>query len=315
MTDKPHLLVVNSFHAETVRVLDSLYQTHHLWQQSALEKEKLIADLEGKCRAAVTKSWHCDDLVYRLNSLELIACYGVGVDAIDFAKTRSQNIVVSNTPDVLNDAVADIALALILSTLRDTVNADKFMRSKQWANGPFKFGRGLAGKTLGIIGLGRIGEAIVHRALPFKMKIAYHNRAPKNLPYHYYPSIAELAAAADVLLCLLPGGADTKNLIGTEVFRKLGSQGIFINVGRGSSVDEDALIEALSSGLIAGAGLDVYAHEPAVPEALLSMPQTVLLPHIGSATSATRRDMGDLVLQNLQAFFAGKPLISAVNQP
>lgn len=315
MADKPHLLVVNRFHSETVSKLDSLYQTHHLWQQSPTGKEQLIADLEGKCRVAVTGSWHCEDLIYRLKSLQFIACYGVGVDALDFSQIRSQGIRVSNTPEVLNDAVADIALALILSTLRNTVNADKFVRDKGWNNGPFKFGRSLAGKTLGIIGLGRIGEAIVHRALPFKMKIAYHNRAPKNLPYHYYSSIPELAAISDVLLCLLPGGEDTRNLISTEVFRKLGPEGIFINVGRGSSVDEAALIEALRSGLIAGAGLDVYAHEPAVPEALLTMPQTVLFPHIGSATTEARQDMGKLVLQNLEAFFAGKPLISAVSQP
>ena len=313
MPDRPHLLVVTQFHPETVNKLDSLYQTHHLWRQSPAAKEELISDLEGKCRAAATASWHREEIIFRLGSLEFIACFGVGVELIDFSQTRTHGIRVSNTPQVLNDSVADIALALILATLRNIVNADKFVRSGQWTRRQFKFGHDLTDKTLGIIGLGRIGEAIAHRALSFKMKIAYHNRSPKNLPYTYYPTLTALAANCDVLLCLLPGGEDTRNVIGTEVLQNLGPEGIFINLGRGSSVDEEALVAALESGLIAGAGLDVYAHEPAVPAALLAMEQVVLFPHIGTSTVETRREMGNLVIANLQAFFHNKPLISAVD--
>ena len=313
MADKPHLLLVTQFHPETVGKLDLLYQTHHLWRQSSAGKQALIRKLEGKCRVAATASWHREDIIYQLNSLEFIACFGVGVELIDFSQTRSLGIRVSNTPEVLNDSVADIALALILATLRNTINADKFVRSQEWTQHQFKFGHDLAGKTLGIIGLGRIGEAIVHRALAFKMQIAYHNRSPKNLPYTYYTTATELATNSDVLLCLLPGGEETSNAIGAEVFENLGPTGIFINVGRGSSVDEEALVTALEAGLIAGAGLDVYAHEPAVPEALLSMEQVVLFPHIGTSTVETRCEMGNLLIRNLQAFFDNKALISEVN--
>jgi|FLOH01.1.fsa_nt_gi lactate dehydrogenase-like 2-hydroxyacid dehydrogenase len=315
MTKKHTLLVVNEFHQETISKLDTLYHTHHLWKHSAAEKIDLLEALQGKCRAAATGSWECDSLIYKLNSLQLISCFGVGVDAIDFEETSRREIKVSNTPDVLNDAVADIALALILATTRKLVIADKFVRSGEWKKGSLAFGNGLANKTLGIIGLGRIGEEIVQRALPFKLKIAYHNRAPKNLPYTYYPSIAELAKNSDILLCMLPGGETTQNIIDAEIFRNLGPEGVFINVGRGTTVDEEALVAALQSKQIFAAGLDVYAKEPHVPEALLSMENVVLLPHIGSATIETRRAMGNLLIENLEAFFSNKPLPTEVSQP
>lgn len=314
MPGKQNLLLVNEFHADTITKLDSLYHTHHLWKYSDSEQLDLLDDLQGKCRAAATGSWACDQLIYKLNSLELISCFGVGVDAIDFKETSSRGIRVTNTPDVLNDSVADIALALILATTRNIVAADKFVRSGDWLKGPLAFGNGLADKTLGIIGLGRIGEEIVQRALPFKLKIAYHNRNRKNLAYTYYPSIAELAANSDILLCMLPGGEQTQNLIDAEIFRNLGPDGVFINVGRGSSVDEEALVDALQSGQIFAAGLDVYAREPNVPEALLSIENVVLLPHIGSATIETREAMGNLLVKNLEAFFSNTPLLTEVNQ-
>ncbi|PCJ21856.1 MAG: hydroxyacid dehydrogenase [SAR86 cluster bacterium] len=313
MTSKNNLLVTNYFHPETISKLDKLYRTHHLWEYPASEKLNLIRKLEGKCHAVATASWACDDLIYNLNSLELISCFGVGVDAIDFEKTNDLNIKVTNTPDVLNDSVADIALALILATTRSIVTADKFVRSKNWEKGPLTFGHSLAGKTLGIIGLGRIGEEIVQRALPFKLEIAYHNRSPKDLPYTYYPTIEELAQNSDILLCMLPGGEKTLNMINGAVFEKLGPNGVFINVGRGSSVDEDALVSALQTNQIFSAGLDVYANEPNVPAALLGMDNVVLLPHIGSATVETRREMGNVVIANLEAYFENKPLLTVVN--
>ena len=312
MQPKPTVLVVNRFHAETLDRLDASYHTEHLWQQKDSEKPAFIKALDGRCRAAATASWVCDPVVYQLGSLQLLAAYGVGVDGIDFQQTRRCGIRVSNTPEVLNDAVADLALGLVLATTRQLVHADRFARSDAWCHGPFPLGTGLADKTLGIIGLGRIGEAIAERALCFKLRLAYHNRRPKPVPYRYYPSIEALAAAADILLCVLPGGAATDRLIDAAVFSKLGPEGIFINVGRGTSVDERALIHALGNGVIKAAGLDVYRNEPQIPRALQQLDNVVLTPHIGSATVETRRAMGNLVLDNLQAFFAGKPLISEV---
>ncbi len=313
MSAKHKVVVVNNFHPETVAKLDAHYETTHLWELAEEEKAGVLASLNGTCEAAASASWFCDPKIYSLSSLRLLACFGVGVDAIDFNATNEHGIKVTNTPDVLNDAVADLAIALILATARNLINADRFVREQQWPNGPFPFGQSLAGKTLGIIGLGRIGEAIVERALPFKLKIAYHNRSPKSVPHTYYGSLHELAENSDFLLNMLPGGTGTARLIDASVFESLGPNGIFLNVGRGSSVDEPALIAALQTGQIAGAGLDVYAQEPQVPATLRELDNVVLMPHIGSATIQTRRAMGDLVLDNLAAWFANKPLLTEVN--
>ncbi|GJM12370.1 MAG: glycerate dehydrogenase [Pseudohongiella sp.] len=313
MSKKKHLVIANAFHLETISVLNEKYITHHLWELPTNEKKKLLQNLEGQCEAVATASWMVDEVIYELDSLKMISCFGVGVDAIDFKVTSSRNIAVSNTPDVLNQAVADIAIALILATTRNLISADRFVREKQWLQGPFPFGTGLAGKTLGIIGCGRIGEEIALRALTFGLKIAYHNRSRKDLPFSYHSSIAELAEASDILLCMLPGGESTKHAVNSEILNKLGPAGIFLNVGRGSSVDEAALVAALQNQHIFAAGLDVYADEPNVPEALLSMDNVVLLPHIGSATVETRRAMGQLVIDNLEAYFAGKPLLTEVS--
>jgi lactate dehydrogenase-like 2-hydroxyacid dehydrogenase len=313
MAPKPTVLLANEFHPETIQKLDEKFKTHHLWKLSSDEKKILIQELNGKCDAVATASWMVDPFIYELGSLKMISCFGVGVDAVDFEVTRSRNIRVSNTPDVLNDAVADIAIALVLATTRNIVSADRFVREKKWQQGPFPFGMGLADKTLGIVGCGRIGEEIANRALTFGLKIAYHNRNPKDLPYSYHSSIAELAEASDFLLCMLPGGEGTRNAINADILRKLGPMGIFINVGRGSSVDEVALASALQEKHIFAAGLDVYADEPNVPEQLLELDNVVLLPHIGSATVETRIAMGKLVIDNLDAYFSGKPLITEVS--
>ncbi len=313
MPDKQDLLLVNNFHPETISLLDEQYTAHKLWLTPVAERAALIAQLDGRCRAVATASWACDPLVYQLGSLEIISAFGVGVDGIDFTATARQGIRVTNTPDVLNDAVADIAIGLILATTRNLAAADQFVRQGNWLQGPFPFGSGLAGKTLGILGMGRIGEEIAARALPFKLRIAYHNRSPKELPYRYLESPQALARESDILLCMLPGGAETEKLINADLLAALGSKGIFINVGRGSSVDEDALVAALNNGVIAGAGLDVYRAEPQVPQGLIDSPKSVLFPHIGSATVETRRAMGRLVVDNLDAFFSGKPLFTEVD--
>lgn len=314
MSNKPDLLVVNSFHPETLALLDEKFITHHLWQLDPTQRSAMIKRLEGSCRAAATASWDCDPLIYDLRSLQMISAFGVGVDGIDFDRTGRQGIRVSNTPDVLDDSVADLAIALILATTRNLIKADSFARDGSWSNGPFPFGDSLAGKTLGIAGLGRIGKAIAERALPFKLNIAYHNRSRKEVPFTYYPSLLELAKQSDILLCMLPGGEETMDVMGVEVFEAIGPNGYFINVGRGSSVDEIALLEALKGNVIAGAGLDVYKNEPQLPVGFAELDNAVLLPHIGSATMETRRAMGRLVYDNLLAFFEGKPLITEVKQ-
>ncbi len=312
MPDKEDLLLVNNFHPETISLLEVQYRTHKLWECPVAERAQLINSLNGQCRAVATASWDCDPLVYELESLQIISAFGVGVDGIDFQKTAAAGVQVTNTPDVLDDAVADIAIGLVLATTRNLVAADNFVRAGQWQNGPFPFGKGLAGKTLGILGMGRIGEAIAARALPFKLQIAYHNRNKKNLPYTYCENASALARHSDILLCMLPGGAATEKVINADLLAELGAEGIFINVGRGTSVDEDALVEALENNTIAGAGLDVYRAEPDVPAGLIKSSKAVLFPHIGSATAETRRAMGRLVIDNLAAYFTAKPLLTPV---
>ena len=313
MTTRPILIVANQFHAPTIERLDQAFETVHLWKLSHEAKLAKLAELEGRCHAAASASWATDPLLYTLKSLQLIACFGVGVDGIDFRKTAELGIRVSNTPGVLDDAVAEIALGLVLSCARRLVRADSFVRAGSWQQGPFPFGMGLAGKTVGIAGLGRIGLEIAKRCESFKMRVTYHNRSPREIDYDYYSSLEDLAAASDILINVLPGGHATANRLGTEVFRALGPKGLFINVGRGQSVDELALVKALEAGEIAGAGLDVYAQEPNVPAALTGRDDVVLLPHIGSSTKETRMAMGELVRQNLDAFFRDDPLISEVS--
>jgi lactate dehydrogenase-like 2-hydroxyacid dehydrogenase len=213
---------------------------------------------------------------------------------------------------VLDDGVADLAMALILATMRNLIRANSFSRDNLWKDGPFPFGTSMAGKTLGIAGLGRIGSAIALRAEPFKVNIAYHNRQPKQVPYTFCQSLEDLAEISDILVSVLPGGAETDNLINTNVLKKLGPSGIFINVGRGNSVDDEALIEALRSGAVRAAGLDVYKNEPQIPDAYKTLENVILLPHIGSATVETRRAMGNLVFDNIRAFFENDTLVSEV---
>ncbi|MBL4820769.1 MAG: 2-hydroxyacid dehydrogenase [Gammaproteobacteria bacterium] len=312
MPDKTKLLIANEFHPETVEELDAQFECHKLWLLPPPDQKDLIDQLKPDCKAVATASWATNPLIYDLPELEIISCFGVGVNGIDFETTRSRHIFVTNTPKVLNDAVADIAVSLILATQRNLINADRFVRDGLWLEGSFPFGNSLAGKTLGILGLGNIGEEIVKRALPLKLKIAYHNRHRKNLPYPYYANAIELAANCDILLCMLPGGKETDKLVNREVLENLGPEGTFINVGRGSSVDDEALIWALQSKTIAGAALDVYNNEPHVHQELLAMKNVILLPHIGSATIETRTAMGQLVIDNLLAWAQRKPLLTPV---
>ena len=253
-------------------------------------------------------------LIAQLPALEIISVMGVGYDGIDVAAAKARGVVVTHTPNVLNDDVADLAIGLMLCAARQLPAADRYVRAGQWQiSGPMPLARKMSGARLGLVGMGRIGQAIAHRAAAFGMSIAYTARSLKTaLPYLYFPTAAALAAEVDFLVVITPGGAGTRKLIDAEVLTALGSEGILVNVARGSVVDEAALIDALERGVIGGAGLDVFEDEPNVPERLRALPHVVLAPHIGSATGQTRQAMADLAFANLKARFTGQPLPSPV---
>lgn len=256
------------------------------------------------------------ELIARLPALELIAIMGVGYDGVDVAAARSRGVVVTHTPDVLNDEVADTAIGLMLCAARQLPAADRFVRAGEWAKGPMPLQRKMSGARLGLVGMGRIGKAIAQRAAAFGMRIAYTARSAKpELPWAFMPTARELAAVSDFLVVITPGGAATRKLIDAAVLQALGKgrgEGILVNVARGPVVDEAALIDALESRTIAGAALDVFENEPQVPDRLKALPHVVLAPHIGSATRETRQAMADLALANLRAHFAGQPLLTPV---
>ena len=254
-----------------------------------------------------------EELMARLPALQLVSVMGVGYDGVDVAAARRRGVVVTHTPDVLNDEVADTAIGLMLCASRQLPAADRFVRSGQWLQGPMPLQRKMSGARLGVVGMGRIGKAIAHRAEAFGMTIAYTARSAKaDLPYRFCASAAELAAISDFLVVITPGGAGTRKLIDAAVLEALGAKGILVNVARGSVVDETALVDALQRGVIGGAALDVFEDEPRVPQALIDMPQVVLTPHIGSATRETRQAMCDLAVDNLRAMFAGRVLLTPV---
>jgi lactate dehydrogenase-like 2-hydroxyacid dehydrogenase len=248
-----------------------------------------------------------------LPDLRAIVNFGVGYDNVDVAEARRRGIVVSNTPDVLTDAVADLAAFLVVDVLRGITAADRFVRSGAWARGEqLPLTRDVRGAVVGVLGLGRIGTAAAHRLEAFGAVVHYHSRSPKGVVWTYHASPVELAAASDVLVVLTPGGAGTDGLVDAAVLDALGPEGFLVNVARGSVVDEDALVAALEEGRIAGAGLDVFADEPHVPAALLEREDVVLLPHVGSATTQTREAMGRLVLDNVDAFLERGELVTRV---
>ncbi|MBG19265.1 MAG: 2-hydroxyacid dehydrogenase [Rhizobiales bacterium] len=250
-------------------------------------------------------------------NLSIISNFGVGYDGIDAVHAALRNVMVTNTPDVLTDEVADTTIALILNTLREFPKAEAYLRVGKWASqGNYPLTQlTLRGRTAGIFGLGRIGMAIARRLDGFDIPIHYHNRSKRqdiSFPYRYEESLVELADAVDLLICVVPGGEGTEKVIDAEVFEALGPNGVFINVGRGSTVDEAAMIEALSSGKIAAAGLDVFADEPNVPQALIDLPNVCLLPHVASASIDTRNKMANLVVDNLAAWLSGNPALTPV---
>jgi lactate dehydrogenase-like 2-hydroxyacid dehydrogenase len=254
------------------------------------------------------------DLMQKLPRLEIVSSFGVGYDNVDTKYAGAHGITVTNTPDVLNEEVADTALGLLLSTVRQLPQIDRYLRAGQWAaNGDYALTQSLRDRTVGMVGLGRIGKAIARRLDAMRVPVVYHTRrAQADVPYRHYPSLLDMARDADVLLVITPGGAATRNMINAEVLAALGPSGILINMSRGSVVDEPALIKALQQRTILTAGLDVYANEPHVPAELIAMDHVVLFPHVGSASIHTRRAMEQLVVDNLAAWNAGKPPLTPV---
>ncbi len=256
-------------------------------------------------------------LMGRLPRLELVAHFGVGYDSVDAAWAAAHGVVVTNTPDVLNEEVADTTLALMLNTMRQFPAAERYLRAGEWTDKPFRLTPSLQGRTVGILGLGRIGKAIAKRCEAFGLAIAYTGRRPQaGVPYLFYPTPVALAQACDILVVIAPGGEETRNIVNAAVLDALGPTGVLINVARGSLVDEPALIAALRDGRIASAGLDVFPDEPRVSEALLAMDHVVLLPHVGSASVETRDAMWQLVVDNILSWFDGRgPVTPVVETP
>jgi hydroxypyruvate reductase len=247
-------------------------------------------------------------LLDALPALEIISVFGVGYDGVPVDYCRKRGLKVTNTPDVLTDDVADVAVALIMMTGRGFVRLNRFVQAGEWLKGGPELTTKLGGRTVGILGLGRIGKAIAQRVSAMGMHVAYTGRRPQDVPYRFIADLQALAAAADFLVVACPGGAATRNLVDAKVLAALGKKGTIVNIARGSIIDEPALVAALQAGTIKAAGLDVFADEPNIPQPLFAMNNVVLLPHVGSATRETRQAMGDLCKANLDAWFAGKPL-------
>ena len=277
----------------------------------ASDKPGLLASIGGSIRGLVQGGGTVTPatLLDALPKLELISVFGVGYDGVPVDHCRSRGIKVTNTPDVLTDDVADVAVALILMTGRGFVRLNRFVQAGEWQQRGPELTTKLSGKRVGILGLGRIGKAIAQRVQSLGMDVAYTGRKPQDVPYRYLSTLKALATDVDFLVVACPGGAATKNVVNAEILAALGKNGTLVNIARGSIVDEVALVAALQAGTIKAAGLDVFADEPNIPAALMTMENVVLLPHVGSATHETRQAMGDLCKDNLDAWFrTGKVL-------
>jgi lactate dehydrogenase-like 2-hydroxyacid dehydrogenase len=296
------------------RALASRYDIHALWNEP--DPSSFLAQHGSEFIGLVTSAAIGVDnaVINALSSLRVISIFGVGLDKIDLNLARKRGIAVGYTPDVLNDAVADMAFALLLNVARGISSADRFVRQGDWPKGLFRLTTQVSRKHLGILGLGRIGKVIAKRASGFDMDIRYYNRHPvEGVPYTHESSLLTLAAWSDFLVIATTGGAQTHHLVDAQILEALGPHGYLINIARGSIVDETALIDALTNRRIAGAGLDVFENEPAVPEALLPLDNVVMTPHIASSTLETRQAMEELVLKNLENFFStGKVLQPAL---
>jgi lactate dehydrogenase-like 2-hydroxyacid dehydrogenase len=309
---KPDILITAKGHAGTQATLEQEFVCHKLHE--AKDLAAFLKDISARVRAVASFGPTPVDgaLMDALPKLEIVSNFGVGVDQIDLDAAKKRNVIVTNTPDVLNECVADTAIALVLCTLKKLPQSDAYTRAGKWLQAPFPLTTSMGGKTLGILGLGRIGDAIAKRAIACGMKIRYHNRRKKDVAFPYDPDAVTLAKNSDVLMIVTPGGAETQNLVSTKVLDAVGPKGYVINIARGSVVDEPVLLRYLQENRIAGAGLDVFADEPRVPPEFFKLDNVVLFPHVGSATVETRKAMGDLQIDNLRRHFAGQPVLTRV---
>ena len=308
--DRIDIVAVSAFYPPVMQALTATYAVHRLDQ--ATDRAAFLLPLKDTVRGVATFTGKVDaGLMEALPRLEIIASMSIGLDHIDLAAAKARGIRVTNTPGVLTDDVADLAIGLMIAVARRLVVADRYVRDGGWLKGPMPLQSKLGGTTLGVLGMGRIGQAIAKRAAAMGMTIAYHNPRPKpEVPYRFYPDLAAMAADVDYLVVAVPGGTATRHLVDARVIAALGPKGAIINVARGSVIDQASLIAALTARKLAGAGLDVFEDEPRVPEALTRLDSVVLTPHVGSATHATRLAMGRLMLDNLAAQFGGKPLLT-----
>jgi lactate dehydrogenase-like 2-hydroxyacid dehydrogenase len=312
--DKVDVLVLKAIASDAMQALAARFTVHRLDQ--ADDRDAFLQDIGPRIRGmAAAHQIQADAALFdRLPNLEVIANFGVGYDAVDVGEARRRGIIVTNTPDVLTDEVADLAVGLLLATIRQIPQTDRYLREGHWPKkGAYPLTATLRGRTIGILGLGRIGRAIAQRLEGFDVRIAYHGRRSQpDVAYTYHASLLDMARAVDVLMVVAPGTAETRNVVDAAVLAALGPEGVVINVARGSLIDEAALIEALEAGTIHSAGLDVFADEPHVPAALAALDHVVLLPHIGSASVHTRRMMGALVVENLDSWFSGRGPLTPV---
>ncbi|MBB4186092.1 2-hydroxyacid dehydrogenase [Sinorhizobium terangae] len=312
---RPRILVPGKINQRILDRLPEMFETVRIERADVELVTPEMADVAG---VAVSGRLPVE-LMDALPRLEIIGNFGVGYDGVDVARAAARGIVVTNTPDVLTEEVADTAVGLLLNTLRRLPQAEQWLRQGRWVReGAFPLSPlSLRGRKVGLFGLGRIGLAIARRLEAFAVPIAYHTRSPREgLAYAYHSSLKSLAEAVDTMIVIVPGTPSTLKAVNADILAALGPEGVLINVGRGSTVDEAALVAALQNGVIAGAGLDVFENEPHVPEALLTLPNVSLLPHVASASVATRNAMSDLVVDNLKAWFStGEALTPVVETP
>nr|XP_043624456.1 glyoxylate/hydroxypyruvate/pyruvate reductase 2KGR-like [Erigeron canadensis] len=293
--------------------LDTRFNLFRLW--TIQNKPDFFKHNSASIRAVVgdTNIGADRQLIDSLPGVEIVSSFSVGLDKIDLGYCKEKGIRVTNTPDVLTDDVADIAIGLILATLRRICESDRYVKAGFWKKGDFKLTTKFTGKKVGIIGLGRIGTAIAKRAESFNCSISYHSRSEKpEFKYKYFPSVVELASNCDILVVACSLTEETRHIVNCDVIDALGPEGVLVNIGRGGHVDEPELVSALVEGRLGGAGLDVFEHEPEVPEELFGLDNVVVLPHVGSDTVETGKAMADLVVGNLEAHFNKKPLLTPV---
>lgn len=294
---KISVLCMNNFFDSALHILGEQFKILYL--------NELNSTQDKSVEAILTTPWSTvnAELIAKFPNLKIISCFGVGIDVIDKKSALEKNITITNTPNVVTEDTADIAMALILAVARNLVFNDNYVRSGKWRHVPAPLGISLYGKTMGIVGLGNIGSKIAERAATFGLNIIYHARTKKDVAYSYYANLIEMAEHCNFLVIACPGGEETKNIINLNVLKALGKEGYLVNISRGSTVNEDDLLNALENNLIAGAGLDVYLNEPHIREDFFKFEQVVLLPHIGTATKETRAKMINLALNNIQSFF------------